>query len=269
MRKKQWVLIEDLKTKIDLILDGGVVTDWRDLGYRLGSAPKTLRWWIQGSANHRPGEIPQESFEAFSDLLAEMLPHLPRVEVSELLLAPAGELRDALNGSRLPEDHAAFLKTAVFGQATLIRRTDELGLVSVASIAEGDERQAISLGEAFRIEFTVRHRCRHALVLQNAGLRWGAVPVATDQDAAIISVPGPLPTGDPDYIYEAEQLGIHRFYCIQTAMRAPAEVRALLAEPLEIDRRVMARIGSFYQATPASDRFCQCFELSVVERHSS
>ena len=269
MRRKQWIRVETLLRKIDLVLEHRLVGDWNELGEKLGASPKTIRWWIQGSAGHEPGEMPQKAFAALSALYAEALPDALRDAVDGLVVGAVSELEEALAERTSPADVFSFLHGAIAGEARLVTFRDEPELVEVNRRRDATQLPAVLLSAPFRIEFKPMHRLRAAIVLQNAGLRWGSVEAAFDRGRTVVFVPGLDEDGLPLTMSEHEQTGIHIFYCIQSGRPLPAALKAELQEPIELDRRVLGMLSCTYAQLAVTDRRCQVLALEIKGPGSS
>lgn len=266
MRAKAWVLVDDLKRKIDLALARRLVADWAALAKSLNASEKTIRWWIQGSAGHNPGEMPKEAYEAFSAIFAQALQEHSGVIVARLVAGPAIELEDALALPPVAVELLSFIRDAIDGEGRLVSLGHDPGLVEIIGQRPSENLPKTHLRTPFRIEFKAMRGVGQAIVLQHAGLRWGAIEATPDRTNGIIHAPGIDPDGHPLTMREAEQKGVHTFYCIQTKKRPYASLATALAEPVDLDRRVLGMVSRFYDEQPIGERRCQALSIKVVRR---
>ncbi len=266
MRRKEWVSVDALQRKIDLALNRGLVANWAELCERLGAREKTIRWWIQGSAGHEPGDMPKAAFEAFSGIFAQLLQEHSAVIVARLIAGPAIELEDALLSTSVSADLLSFVRDAVEGEGRLIVLGDEPGLVEIVGRRPSAGLPQTHLRTAFRIEFKAMRGVSQAVVLQNADRRWGAIDATPDRSGGIIHAPGLGPNGEPSTMQEVNQEGLHSFFCIQTKKRPPLTLAAALAEHVDLDRHVLGMVSRFYEEQPKSERRCQLLSIEVGRR---
>jgi hypothetical protein len=270
MRRKQWVLVEDLKGKIDLALEHRLISSWDDLGRKLtpsgsetATSPKTIRWWISGSAGHAPSEMPKDAFLAFADLFAAELSDEGRSVVESLVAGPVGELADAIAEGREGDGLLPFLRDAIAGEAELITDGSRPRLIEINRRRGQETQPIVRLQAPFRIEFKPMHRIRSAIVLQNAGLHWASVEASVDRERTAVFVPGLDSDGVALTMTEGEQTGGHRFYCIQCARPLPTALKSELMEPIALDRRVLGMVARFYGRLSPAERRCQVLALRV------
>lgn len=265
MRRKEWVSVDALKRKIDLALEHGLVANWEELAKTLNASPKTIRWWIQGSAGHEPGEMPKDAFDAFTGIFTGALADDSKVIVRRLVAGPAIELEDVLTPSPISTDPLSFTRNAIIDEGRLVLFADDAGLVEIGR-RSSDNLPTVHLHAPFRIEFKAMRGVRHAIVLQHAGRRWGAVGAKPDRGGGIVHVPGLAPDGHPFTMRETEQEGSHAFYCIQSRRPFTAPLTAAFADPVELDRRVLGMVARYYDDLPAGDRRCQLLSIEVAPR---
>jgi hypothetical protein len=265
MRRKEWVSVDALKRKIDLALERGLVADWTKLAETLNASPKTIRWWIQGSAGHEPGEMPKDAFDAFTRIFTGALADDSEETVRRLMAGPAIELEDALTSSPVSTDTFSFTRDAITDEGRLVLFVDDAGLVEVGR-RSSDNLPAVHLHAPFRIEFKAMRGVRYAIVLQHAGRRWGAVSANPNRTEGVIHVPGIAPDGHPFTMRETEQEGAHAFYCIQSRRPFTAPLVAAFADPVELDRRVLGMVARHYDGLSPGERRCQLLSIQVTPR---
>lgn len=265
MARGEWIEVADLGQKFDLLVDNGLVASRKDLAAEWGVRRGTLYEWVRSRDGVHENRMPAGMFERLLEKLEPLLPHLAPAELRVLATGSSRFLADEIARSK-SIDHSltGFLKEAVAEEGRVIKATDDLALVAIASTAINPAVPRVRLGELFRIEFDLRYRCRYAIILQNVGRSWGTVPAIIHEQSQCVLVPGRTASGDHGYIQETAEPGDHAFYCLQAVGPLPGNLQSRLAEPFAIDRGTMSAIARFYAWLSRTDRAVQRIALHVT-----
>lgn len=255
------VPVIELRRKYDLAIE--YVTSSMDaLAARFGKSVKTILGWVNDDRGRPAESMPVKAKAQFVTLFAEVLPDLPRNRVLQLIEGPASHLQHELERAAASTLSRIIAREANREGIKLLRPPSENPLVDVVEEVPADLPR-LSLGEAFRLEFPARHDCSFALVLQHAGRRWGSLQSQRSRDNRYVLVPAPREPGAEDFISEEEQTKRHRFICFQSADPFPADLHEYAAEPIELDKRGLELLASFYERLPKARRACYLKEIWV------
>lgn len=263
MARARWIGVPDLRQKLDLLVDSRLVPSKIALAEEWNVGRSTLYNWERSSDGKRENRLPAEMFVRMQAKFEPLLAHLSAREIGDYMRGPARLLVDEIARSKvLDRSLTGFLEDAVRGEGRVIKAPRDLPLVAIASTPD-DTVPQVRLGELFRLEFTLRHRCRYAIAIQNVGRSWGIVPALVDERSNLVLSPGPSVSGEQAYLHESVEPGLHSFYCLQSVAAVSGDLQTRLAEPFELDRGAMAAMGQFYGEQARRDRALQRIDLRV------
>jgi len=255
------VPVVELRRKYDLAIE--YVTGSMDrLAARFDKSVKTILGWVNDDRGRSPESMPAKAKAQFVTIFAEVLLDLPRNRVLQLIEGPANHLEHELERAAASILSRIIAREASRESVRLFRSSLENPLVEFVEEVPADLPR-LSLGEAFRLEFPARHDCPFALALQHAGRRWGSLQSQRSRDNRSIMVPAPREPGTDDFISEREQRGRHRFICFQSPDPFPAALHEYADEPIELDKRGLELLASFYERLPKARRACHLKEIWV------
>lgn len=255
------VPVIELRRKYDLAIE--YVTGSMDkLAVRFDKSVKTILGWINDERGRPAESMPVKAKAQFVTLFAEVLPDLPRHRVLQLIEGPASHLQHELERAAASTLSRIIAREASREGIRLLRPLSENPLVDVVEeVPAGLPR--LKLGEAFRLEFPARHDCPFAFALQHAGRRWGSLQSQRSRGNRYVLVPAPREPGTEDFISEEEQTRRHRFICFQSADPFPAALHEYADDAIELDKRGLELLASFYERLPKARRACHLKEIWV------
>ncbi|HQS14888.1 MAG: hypothetical protein B7Y08_06500 [Rhodospirillales bacterium 24-66-33] len=255
------VPVFELRRKYDLASEY-VTGSMEALAARLGKSVKTILGWVNDDRSRSTESMPAKAKAQFVTIFAEVLPDLPRHRVLSLVEGPASHLRHELERAAASVLSRIIAREASGEGIRLMRPSSENPLVNAFEESPGDLPR-LKLGQAFRIEFPARYDCPFALALQNAGRRWGCLQSQRSLDTRTVLVPSPREPGTEEFISEEEQPGRHRFICLHSADPFPAALHEYADEPIELDKRGLELVASFYERLPKARRACHLKEIWI------
>jgi len=253
--------VVELRRKYDLAIEH--ITGSLDaLAVRFGKSVKTILGWVNDNRGRSTESMPVKAKAQFVTIFAEVLPELPRHRVLSLVEGPASHLQHELERAAASILSRIIAREASREGVRLFRSSLENPLVEIVEDVPADLPR-LSLGEAFRLEFPARHDCPFALALQHAGRRWGSLQSQRSRNNRYILVPAPREPEASEFIAEKEQRGRHRFICLQSPDPFPAALHEYADDTIELDKRGLELLASFYEGRPKLRRACHLKEIWV------
>jgi hypothetical protein len=256
------IIVSELKQKLELLLTYARVRDWTELAAALEVSSSTIRGWIHDNRARAASSVPAARFDRIAALFADLLIGQDPQRVRVLLLGPAKQLDHEIRAAVTPLLSALIDATAIRDGVSIIRRSDETGLVEVED-DNPPELPFMPLGQYFRLVFPALAGFVHALVLQSAGQSWGSVAhIVRDEDGCLLV---PAKQGKPVFMRERHHRGLHRFVCLRVRAEPPAAIQDYAKESIALDKLALEKIAFFYGSLSVEDRRCHLLELRIDE----
>ena len=276
-QKLEPVLVPSLRQKLDLLCTYGRHRTWEELAGQFGLKEKTLRWWANGDAARRPGSVPAKHVDRLISLFQEALPGGNSAdETRKLIFGPVSELEDIFRTGATMLLSEIIAREGRTDTCRLLRaRKWNPGLVEHDDPARPrSQYPLIELDERFSLEFSLDGKAGHALVLQNIQQVWAVVLAGNGRASTPVSggsfiFPGKNTKGEEVRLYEARDIGVHRFICFISPMPFPSPVIEAAQGGMLLDKSLLDNLARFYTSLEKQNRAIHILTVEVVSLKNS